>query len=255
METDQVTRYLARIGAEHPGTPDPAGLASLQSAHLRTVPFENLSIHRGERIVLTEDALFAKIVTARRGGFCYELNGLFAALLGALGYRVTLQSCRVFRRDGSLGTLFDHMTLRVDLDHPYLVDVGFGSFSDHPLRLDLRIPQADPAGTFLVRESGEFLEVLDNGEPAIQIDPRPYPLSDFVPHCWWHETSPDSHFGRSLTCSLRTPTGRITLSGDRLITTGDGARTEQTLPDAGAILEAYRHHFGLVFETVPTLRS
>ncbi|GAA3240658.1 arylamine N-acetyltransferase family protein [Actinocorallia longicatena] len=254
MDTSRAGRYLARIGAEAPAAPDLAGLTALQHAHLTTVPFENLSIHLGEDIVLTEDALFEKIVTGRRGGFCYELNGLFGALLTALGYRVELLSCRVFGRDGVPGTPFAHLTLRVELDRLYLVDVGFGSFSDAPLRLDLRTPQDDPAGVFTVEESGEFLNVLENGTPGYQIDPRPYALSDFVPHCWWHRTSPDSHFTQSLTCSIRTADGRTTLSGDRLITTAGGERSERTLPAPEIVLAAYESHFGLTFDEVPVLR-
>jgi N-hydroxyarylamine O-acetyltransferase len=82
MDADQARAYLKRIGSGYAGPPDHMRLRLLQRAHLRTVPFENLSIHLGEPIVLDEDQLFEKIVVRRRGGFCYELNGLFAALWG-----------------------------------------------------------------------------------------------------------------------------------------------------------------------------
>ena len=80
-ETNQLRRSTA---------PTPETLRDLQVAHLSTVPFENLSIHSGEPIVLNEDALFAKIVEQKRGGFCYECNGLFAGLLRALGFEVAM---------------------------------------------------------------------------------------------------------------------------------------------------------------------
>ncbi|WP_460364579.1 arylamine N-acetyltransferase family protein [Actinocorallia lasiicapitis] len=251
MEDEQIAAYLDRISVERPAVPDAVGLAALQAAHLRAVPFENLSIALGQKIVLTPEALYDKIVTGRRGGFCYELNGLFAELLRGLGYRVTLQCCRVFHDDGLLGAPFDHLALRVDLDEPYLVDVGFGAFSDRPLRLGVRGVQEDPAGDYEIRENGEFLDVHENGAGAYQLDPRSYALSDFVPHCWYHQTSPDSHFTRSDTCSIRTATGRATLSRRRLIVTADGVRTEHPLADDAAVLAAYREHFGIVLDAPP----
>src|SRR6266508_5235022 len=120
---DQVSAeaYLGRIGANRPARADVEALGELQLRHLHTVPFENLSIHLGEEIVLREHALFGKVVARRRGGFCYELNGLFAALLRALGFEVTLLAARANGRDG-LGPLFDHLTLRVNAPEPCLAD-------------------------------------------------------------------------------------------------------------------------------------
>src|SRR5262245_36251920 len=149
MDRDTVTRYLDRIGARHPAGPDAAALRDLHRRHVETVPFENLSIHLREPIELAEDALVDKIVRRGRGGFCYELNGLFAELLAALGYDVSLLAAGVFGRDGSLSPVFDHMALLVTLDERYLVDVGFGAHAVHPLRRDWPEAQEDPAGSFL----------------------------------------------------------------------------------------------------------
>ena len=112
MDGATIDRYLERIGAERPARADADALRHLQHRHLLAVPFENLSIHLGEPIVLTEDALVAKIVDGRRGGFCYELNGLFGMLLDALGYRGTLLAARHALRiaaadDGDLDVLRD----------------------------------------------------------------------------------------------------------------------------------------------------
>ncbi|MER7585000.1 arylamine N-acetyltransferase [Kitasatospora sp. NPDC097691] len=247
------TAYLARIGVPDPGEPSAEALARLQEAHLRAVPFENLSLHLGETVVLDPAALVAKLVERRRGGFCYELNGAFAELLRSLGYRVSLLSGRVF--DGErLGPPFDHLALRVDLDEPWLVDVGFGRFSRLPLRLDERAPQPDPHGAFTVVPYGAHgeLEVRMDGAPQYRLDPRPYPLADFGPTCWWQSTSPDSPFTRSTTCSVLTEDGgRTTLSGTRLIrSAADGTRTERQLTGAEA-LSAYREHFGITLDRLP----
>jgi N-hydroxyarylamine O-acetyltransferase len=245
--------YLARIGADRPARCDGAALRNLQLRHLRAVPFENLSIHLGEEIVLEEPALVDKVVTRGRGGFCYELNGLFAALLRALGFRVTMLAARANGQDG-FGPPFDHLALRVDAPEPWLADVGFGRFSHHPLRLDVTGEQADPGGVFLVAETADGdLDVLRDGEPQYRIEQRPRALIDFEPTCWWQQTSSKSHFTRSLVCSRMTDGGRVTLSGRTLIETDGVDRHERTLATDAEVLDAYRIHFGIVLDQVPSL--
>src|ERR1700712_287542 len=230
MDDSTAATYLARIGAPAlPAPPTRAALAELMGRHLASVPFENLSIHLGEPVSLDEPAMVEKIVERRRGGFCYELNGAFAALLRHLGYDVTLLAARVYGGSGA-GPLFDHLTLRVDLEQPLLVDVGFGKFLSAPVRLDVRTDQVDPAGTVRIVETLERdLDVHLQGEPTLRIEQRPRELVDFGPTCWYQQTSPTSHFTRSMTCSLPTPDGRVTLSDRLLITTTEGRRTEREL--------------------------
>ena len=147
MNENELTAYLDRIGAGRPDIATAAALHALHRAHLLAVPFENLSIHLGEPVSLDDRDLFGKIVTRRRGGFCYELNGAFALLLGALGFDVRLLAARVFGQ-GRFGPPFDHLALLVhtaDGDGPWLADVGFGSHSHYPLRFAERGPQDDLA--------------------------------------------------------------------------------------------------------------
>jgi N-hydroxyarylamine O-acetyltransferase len=254
IDDARVDAYLARIGAERPARPDLAALRALQLAHLRTVPFENLSVHSGEPIRLDVDALFEKVVTRRRGGFCFELNGLFAALLSALGFRVTLLSGQVFQEEVP-GPPQDHLALRVDLDEPWLVDVGFGRFSSLPLRLDSRAAQADPAGEFSVRAHGPDLDVLQDGTPQYRLDLHERRLSDFAPTCWWHATAPDGPFARAVMCSRVTEHGRDTLVGAQLIRTVRGERTEERLADDAAVIAAYRDLFGIELSEAPRKRA
>src|SRR6202051_1611412 len=134
-----VQAYLQRIDYQGSLTLDIDLLRSLHRAHLFTVPFENLDIPLRREIVCDEGRILRKIVNEKRGGFCYELNGAFGALLRALGFRVTLLSCRVARQDGSYGPEFDHLTLRVDIEEPWLADVGFGDCFLEPLRLRSRL--------------------------------------------------------------------------------------------------------------------
>lgn len=255
MDHAATAAYLARIGAEA-RKPGAERLRELTARHLDTVPFENLSIHLGEPIELTESALVDKIVRRRRGGFCYELNGLFAMLLTELGYRVTLLAARVFAPDGQLGPPYDHLALRVDLAEPWLVDVGFGRHARHPLRLAERCDQIDPDGVYRVTPAGEFgdLDVSRNGEPQYRLETRPRELADFTATCWYHQTSPDSPFTRTPTCSLPAPGGRITLSGLRLIRTCGAERTERMLT-ADQARQTYREMFGFELSTLPVLRD
>lgn len=249
-----VDAYLERLGLGRPAAPTVTALRELQAAHLLAVPFENLSVHLPEPIVLEEDALFDKIVRHRRGGFCYELNGLFAALLRELGYTVTLLGGRVFG-GGRWGAPFDHLAVRVDLDEPWLADIGFGRFARYPLRLTAAEPQSDPEGEFLVLDTADGdIEVRMNGEPAYRLEQRPRELADFAPTCWWQATSPDSHFTRNVLCTISTPSGRITLAGDTLIETVDGKRAERDVSAAEKV-EAYRVHFGINVNEAPVLGS
>ena len=259
--SQRTTAYLHRIGAALPARPDTAALRDLQIHHLRSVPFENLSVHFGEDIVLEDGALVAKIVERRRGGFCYELNGAFASLLRDLGFRVALLQARVLDADGRPGIPYDHLGLLVETTEQdgdtqrLFADVGFGDHSQYPLDADRRDEQIDPAGTFRVVERADGdLDIVRDGVPQYRLEQRPRVLADFEAGAWYHRTSPRSHFTGSLVCSRLTEDGRVTLSGGKLVTTVHGDRRERELPDDAAVLAAYRDLFGLRLDRVPVLR-
>ena len=274
MDSAQADAYLRRLGAERPARPTLDVLRELQLRHLMTVPFENLSIHLGEKIVLEENRLLEKVVGARRGGFCYELNGVFGALLTALGFDVTLLAARVYGDEGRLGIPYDHLVLRVRArtvdGGDWLVDVGFGAHSHHPLAVGERGEQEDPGGVFRVVEAGagvgavgegegdpRDLDVVRDGGRQYRVELRPRVLGDFVAGAWWHSTSPESHFTRSLVCTRVTEDGgRITLSGRTFKVTGpDGAREERELGTDEEVLGVYRERFGIELDRVPTARN
>ncbi|MFJ9584942.1 arylamine N-acetyltransferase family protein [Streptomyces acidicola] len=273
MNSAQVDAYLRRIGAEYPARPTRDALRELQLRHLRAVPFENLSVHLGEKIVLDEKPLLDKVVGARRGGFCYELNGAFAALLSALGFEVTLLAARVFGEEGRLGIPYDHLALLVrtgDGDE-WLADVGFGAHSLFPLAFGERGEQEDPGGRFRVVEAAEReeeergggaagvgdVDVVRDGKPVYRLEVRPRVVRDFVAGAWWHSTSPASHFTQSLVCSRVTEDdGRVTLSGRRLtVTSPDGGRSVTELETDEEVLGTYRARFGIDLERVPEVRK
>jgi N-hydroxyarylamine O-acetyltransferase len=244
--TGWIDAYLVRLGlAREDVGRDPASLARLHRAHLLAAPFENLSIHAGEAIQLDAGWLYDKIVRRRRGGFCYELNGLFAELLVALGFRVERLAAQVYGDGGALGIPFDHMCLRVD--DVWLVDVGFGDSFIVPLRLDERGVQHDGRREFRIVDDGPDARILeDAGKPAFRFTLAPFALADFAPGCTYHTTSPASHFTRRSVVSRLTPDGRITLRDDRLITTAaDGGKTETPIAGRTAWREAARARFDL----------
>jgi N-hydroxyarylamine O-acetyltransferase len=254
MDEQTLLAYLERIGAERPQVLDETALAGLHRAHLMTVPFENLSIGVGEVISLAESDLISKIVTRRRGGFCYELNGAFALLLQALGADVVRVAARVYG-DGRLGPPFDHLALVVRLpagNDTWLADVGFGSHTTYPLRYDSRQEQHDPGGQFVLADTADGdVEVLRDGQPQYRLETRARALADFAPTCWWQQTSPESHFTKNSICSRLTADGRITVSGRTLITTSGGRRTEQQLETDDAVRSAYHDHFGITLDLLP----
>ena len=254
MDQETVVAYLNRVGVTAPAASNAAGLRMLHRAHQLTVPFENLSIHLSEPISLDERDLIDKIVRRRRGGFCYELNGIFALLLEALGAQVSRVAARVYGEAG-LGPPFDHLALIVrpaDGSGPWLADVGFGRHSDYPLLLEARDDQDDPAGRFRLADADAGdIDVLKDGRPQYRLETRERSLADCVPTCWWQQTSPRSHFTQSTICSRLTPGGRVSISGRMLIVTENGTRSEQQLDTDDAVLAAYRDHFGVELSRVP----
>lgn len=241
MEVDQ---YLARIGYRGGIEPSIETLQELHRSHLFSVPFENLNIPLGRAIELDLEKIHSKIVGEIRGGFCYELNGLFGWLLSDLGFDVTRLSARVIR-DGTPGPEFDHLVLLVALEDRWLVDVGFGDSFLEPLKLDssepvmqgdreLRLSPGREGITFERRgDAGEWTQRY-----VFSLVPREFP--EYAGMCRHHQTSPESHFTSGWLCSRATQTGRVTVSNGRLIVTGGDVRTETEIGgpiECGRLLE------------------
>lgn len=248
-----IQAYLNRINYHGPLSPKAETLRQLQVVHLLTVPFENLSIHAGEPIVLEDEALFRKIVNRRRGGFCYELNGLFAALLRALGFEVAMLSAQVANAEGAFSRDFDHMALMITLEERWLADVGFGDSFVEPLLLDKRDAQVQRDRAYRIVPAGERLIVqrADNGDewkPQYRFTLEPHQYADYAEMCAYHQTSPLSHFTKARICSRLTPRGRVSLSDMRLITTEGGERDEHTAATQEEYEELLRKHFGIMMK-------
>ncbi len=208
--------YLQRIKISQLEKPNLSFLSKVQEQHLLTVPFENLDIHQGEKIVLEEDRIYEKIVDNGRGGFCYELNGLFCWLLRSLEFSVSMVSSQVHRLPEDRFTPeFDHMVLLVNLEKAYLVDVGFGDTFRKPIALPDGIVE-DISGTYRVQPFGSapdtyILQKQENNswQHVYSFTEHPRVISDFDEMCTFHQTSPESHFTQEMICTMATKTGEL----------------------------------------------
>jgi N-hydroxyarylamine O-acetyltransferase len=247
-----IPAYLDRINYRGPVNADAETLRQLHVAHLRSVPFENLSIHAHEPIVLNDESLFEKIVTRRRGGFCYELNGLFAALLRAIGFEVAMLSAEVANDDGTFSAPFDHLTLMVTLDERWLADVGFGDSFIEPLRLDEHGAQIQGDRAYRVEPDGDYLVMqqrtseVDAWKSAYRFNLMTYQYADYLERCLYHQTSPASHFTRNRICSMLTPVGRVSVSDTRFIVTENGVRNDFPVQSNEEYRALLLEHFGIV---------
>lgn len=245
-----VNDYLHRIGYAGSRKADIETLRKLMKAHLRHVPFENLSIPIGERIKLDYAWLYEKIVVRNRGGFCYELNGLFSWLLRELGYRVDLLSAGV-RPNGpdleAFGPAFDHMVLKVDLDESWLVDVGFGRAFSAPLALRPDEIQVQGPESFRLTRDGDswiYWRLDTEWQADYRFTLTPYSLEAFENMCRHHQTSNQSPFTKRWIVTRLSPKGRETLHQDgedfRYISTTGTVRREviiQGFENAAILLE------------------
>lgn len=245
-----VNAYLRRIRYQGSLRPSIDTLRDLHRQHLYTVPFENLDITLGIPIKLDPELLYQKIVVRHRGGFCYELNGLFHDLLRALGFRVSMLSGCVRRDDGGWGPEFDHMLLKVELPEPWLADVGFGESFLEPLPLKAGAEELENGHLFgVVPENGGW-ELFRRDSDGVQVplyrfSDVSHELHEYVAMCNYHQTSPDSSFTRRSICTMALPVGRITLAGMRLIVSDSGGREELLLESEEDLRNCLRKQFGV----------
>jgi len=246
MNVDEALDRLRYTGSREP---TPETLRALHRAFLEAVPFENLDIYSGEPISLDPVRIYEKIVVRRRGGFCYECNGLFADLLTSLGYTVQRLSARM-ALGGEIGPEFDHMVLLVRIDREFLADVGNGESVRDPLALEGgEISEAEGVeyrvGT---RGAGHALYYREAGSewlPRFLFTRTPREQADFSEMCEIHQRAPDSIFAKQRLATIATPEGRVTLTGNRLVETCGVERSERELTSDAEIAECLRTHFGI----------
>ena len=247
LSSAQLARYLARVGYGGDIKPTLATLRELHRAHLLSIPYENFDIHLGVPLTLDPERIFAKLVDERRGGWCYEMNGVFANVLETMGFDVRRVAGTVGRAAHGWRAQGNHLVLIVTLDRPWIVDVGFGDGFLAPLPLE--------PGTY----SQSFLRYrVSRDGPRWRVDNHAFggadgfdftltrrTLDDFAVQCRELQTSPESGFVKTTVCERFTREGLIMLRGATLKeVTAAGAR-ERVLESAGEYEATLRDRFGL----------
>ena len=259
MAEIDVERYLARIGVDpHTGPPTLELLSALQLAHLIHVAFENLHVFHRRGVRTDLEWSYPKIVDQGRGGWCFELNGSFGALLRELGFDVDYVSCRVWDFEQKVwGPELDHLALVVRLDGSrYVADVGFGDNCIHPLLLEPGERDEIPRRVRIEADHLGFsftdLVTLESGliewEPQLLLDLTPRVLDEFAARSRFLETDPSSMFTQKpfVTRALDDTGSRITLRSNvlRSSTARDTYQSEEVEDDVrwdALLLE----HFGM----------
>jgi N-hydroxyarylamine O-acetyltransferase len=251
-----LSRYFARIGYAGSREPSLSVLHALTAAHVHSIPFENLSVVLGQPVPLEPEALFRKLVNERRGGYCFEQNGLFLAVLAQLGFAVKPISARVrLQRPRDFTPPRTHVFLRVELGgESWLTDVGVGALSlTAALRLELETAQVTPHETRrIVREGARYFhQALLGGEwsDVCEFTLEEMPPIDREVANWFTSSHPQSHFKNRLIASRAAEAGRrVNLLNDELSIRGaDGQATRQPLASARELISALREHFALEF--------
>jgi N-hydroxyarylamine O-acetyltransferase len=227
-----ISAYLDRIHYRGEPTPSLETLINLHQAHLLAITYENLDIHLGRYLALNERAMFQKMVTQRRGGWCFEMNGLFAWALRELGFAVTLLSGAVNREIHGENAERNHLVLLVQLERPYLVDVGFGNGFLRPLPLEPGLyRQAFLDYQLAYAENRWHFTNHVYGGPGYDFTLQPCHLAEFAAKCHELQTSPESGFVRVVVCHRFTPEGYLSLRGAVLRTITAAGAHDETIED------------------------
>ena len=234
-DTFRLDAYLKRIGFDSAPAADFATLKQMMQRQLRTVPFENLDVRAGKVVSIAPDDIVAKIIPTRRGGYCYEVNSLFAMALSAIGIPYTLAGARPMtfaeRRART------HMVIIATVEgKQYLCDTGYGRLAiREPMDLDLiGVAVKQDHDTYrLILENGEYIaqaQMPDGWDNLYSFNLDHFELVDFVPANWFNSTSPDAIFTQKMLLMRHTDDGRILLVDNHLRIHAGGEATERTVP-------------------------
>ncbi len=248
-------RYFDRIGHRLPHERTATVLHALTQAHVQSIPFENIDVFLGRPIRLEPDALYHKLVSSRRGGYCFEQNGLFLEVLGRLGFQVRplRAAVRLGEPDRRVPVRHTHLVLEVRInDEPWITDVGVGSASlTRALRLAADVEQPTPHGTRrLQRQGGKWFHQVRHGDTWVDVyefDGSAMLLPDRVVANWYTSTSPDSRFRRELGMAKALPEGRwVSLRGHELTLRGaDGSAKKELITGSQHLFDVLHRYFGI----------
>ncbi|WP_041276067.1 arylamine N-acetyltransferase family protein [Desulfosporosinus acidiphilus] len=251
-----IDAYLERINYEGNVDVSYETLYALHTSHTLNVPFENLDVYNRKPILLDTESLYKKIVENKRGGYCFEMNGLFSYILKELGFKVTDLLARG-TTDGKTFLAKLHQLLMVEIDDKrWLVDVGYGNNGiTAPLLLEEGLEQRQFAHTYRLLNDPKFGYVLQYKVKdeyqylyAFTLD-ECYPM-DFLMSNHFTATYPDSLFLKMKFCTMPTKEGRITLTDNHFKVLENGKVCEQNVANDGEFNELLKKHFQLNLNTI-----
>ena len=257
--TRDLEDYCTRVGIKGPLVPDLATVDRLVAAHIAAIPFENTGVHLDEPMTTSTEAAWEKIVHRRRGGWCYEMNAVFARVLEALGLPVTRHSCGVLRKIGSEEGMGGHLALTTMCEgQRLLVDVGFGSKLVAPLPLREGTRYDAPFTVGLSRTSDgywRFQEVGSDAKP-IWFDFLDLPADEnqLSERCSWQACNPESVFRRKLTAQIRRGDTHFALRNSELTISAVGGVEVRKLDSEDDCRALLSDTFGLPAELVNRLQ-
>jgi N-hydroxyarylamine O-acetyltransferase len=250
-----IKTYLERINYTGSLEPTYETLRNIHRQHLLTIPYENLDIHLGRRLELNEEKFFEKIVLEKRGGWCYEMNGLLAWVLRELGFEVQYLSGAVNREKNGANADGNHLVLLVNLEQPYIADVGFGDGILEPLPLQEGEYQQGFLEFRLSQENGRWIfhNHSEGGAKSFDFTLAPHQLSDFAKQCHTQQTSPNSGFVQATVCQIFNSEGIVTLRGAVLKTVTRAGVTRGTVDSEKEYIHLLRETFGLELPNISDL--
>lgn len=245
METDP---YFRRIGFVGTPTADLATLRELQRAHLARIPYENLDVQLQRTVTLDPQDAYAKLVAAGRGGWCYEMNGLFGAVLQAIGFRVMSLTGAVMRAERGASAIGNHLILAVELDEPYLVDVGLGDGPAEPIPLR-EGSYRHGWRTFRLERLADGWWRLHNDKnafaPSFDFQHQPADWTVLQQRCGWQQTNPESRFVQNAICVLHKPNAIVAMVGRVLKTNTEQGTADEVIMSAEAYADTLATLFGI----------
>lgn len=248
LTSGQLDAYLARIGVERPSSLDVASLSKLHRAHLMAFTWEALDAFMGWPSLIVPAAAFAKMVEGKRGGWCYEMNGLFGAALAALGFRVTRLCGGVNRETLGDNAIGNHLTLRVDLDRPYLAEVGLADAIVEPVPLAIG-PISQRGFDFSIMPTDDgWLRFRNHARGmAHSFDFRPDHSDEaaIAATLGWLTQDPGSPFTNALAILRHTADGYVALKNDCLCRVTAEGVSEQRITSADHLADTFETIFSL----------
>lgn len=241
--------YFDRIGFTGEARPDLATLKALHRAHLLAIPYENLDVQLGVAVTTSPEAAFEKIVTRRRGGWCYEMNGLFGAVLEAIGFKVTRLAGGVGREAGGDERVGNHLVLLVDLGEPWIADVGFGDGALEPFALCDGAFSQDGYDFRLERLDDRWWRLHNHplgGAPNFDFTLAPADPALLVERCHWLQTSPDSVFVQNAVAQRWREGELLQLRGRTLARIRGKEKSGELIGSPEAYVEVLAREFGLL---------